>query len=92
MPLLATARSRDAPAVKELCATVGSRYGKSPYQVALRYLTQLGASFTVEAKSSAHFKENLSLFDFKLSDEELRMLEALNRQPQYEGSITGPDA
>ena len=84
--------SRDAAAVKDLCTAIGSRYNKSPYQVALRFLTQIGASYTVEAKSATHFTEDLNIFDFKLSDEELQALEALNRQPQYEGSVTAPNA
>ena len=60
--------------------------------MALRFLTQIGASYTVEAKSATHFTEDLNIFDFKLSDEELQALEALNRQPQYEGSVTAPNA
>ena len=127
--------SRDASEVRDLCSSIGKRYGKSPYQVsflscaspphscsselsshprfspllscssqlssppllpppqvALRWLTQSGASFTVEARSGAHFKEDLSLFDFALSAEEMAALAAINKQPGYEGSVTGPDA
>ena len=40
--------------------------------MALRFLTQIGASYTVEAKSTTHFTEDLSIFDLKLSDGELR--------------------
>ena len=84
--------ARDAPAAKERCAAIGARYGKSAYQVALRWLTQYGASFTVEAKSAAHFREDLELFDFELSPAEMAALEELNVQPAFEGSVTGPNA
>lgn len=84
--------SRDAPAIKELCAQIGTRYGKSPYQVALRWLLDSGASFTVEAKTASHFAEDLSVFDFALTRGEMAALEELNRQPGFEGSVTAPDA
>lgn len=81
--------SRDSAAAKGRCATIGARYNKTAYQVALRWLTQVGASFTVEARTATHFAEDLALFDFALSNEDMAALEALNKQPQYEGAITG---
>eukprot|EP00316_Scyphosphaera_apsteinii_P024116 CAMPEP_0119304626 /NCGR_PEP_ID=MMETSP1333-20130426/5801_1 /TAXON_ID=418940 /ORGANISM="Scyphosphaera apsteinii, Strain RCC1455" /LENGTH=322 /DNA_ID=CAMNT_0007307545 /DNA_START=1 /DNA_END=966 /DNA_ORIENTATION=+ len=75
--------SRDSAAIKDLCGQIGARYGKNAYQVALRWLTQSGASFTVEARSASHFKEDLNIFDFELSKAELGELEALNKQPLY---------
>ena len=61
-------------------------------QVALRWITQSGASFTVEAKSAAHFAEDLALFDWQLDQEDMARLEAINKQPYYEKSVTAPDA
>ena len=84
--------SRDAPEAKELCTEIGRRYSKTPYQVALRFLTQLSASFTVEARSAEHFREDLNLFDFELTTEEMAALERINKQLGYEGSATAPDA
>ena len=84
--------SRDAPAIKELCAEIGTRYAKSPYQVALRWLLDAGASFTVEARTAAHFAEDLGVFDFALTQGEMAALEELNRQPSFEGSVTAPNA
>jgi len=84
--------ARDSQQIKELCAQIGSRYGKSGYQVALRWLTQVGVSFTVEARSGDHFVEDIDLFDFALTLDEIKALEALNKQPLYEGGPTGPTA
>ena len=70
---------------------MGAKHGKSPYQVALRWVTQSGASFTVEARSAAHFAENLAIFDWQLDSEDMQRLEAINKQPYYERSVTGPD-
>ena len=50
------------------------------------------ASYTVEARSAAHFREDLDIFDFELSREEMALLEGLNRQPSFEGAVTGPNA
>ena len=83
---------RDAAATKERCGAIGERYGKSAYQVALRFLTQIGASYTVEAKSAAHFGEDLDIFGFELTAEEMASLQELNQQPAFEGSVTGPTA
>ena len=80
--------SRDAEKAREVCAQVGERYGKTAAQVALRFITQTGASFTVQSKSAAHFREDVQLFDFELSREDMAQLETFNRQPSWEGSIT----
>ena len=79
---------RDAPAIREACEAVGRAHGKSAEQVALRFITQAGASFTVQASSGAHFADDVALFDFELTGEEMRRLEALNVQPSWEGSVT----
>ena len=87
-----TRLSRDAADAKELCSEIGRRHGKTGFQVALRWLTQAGASFTVEASSAEHFRDDVSLFDFELSVEEMAALERINKQPELEGSVTGPNA
>ena len=60
--------------------------------MALRWLTQSGVSFTVEARSAEHFRDDVGIFDFEMSREEMSQLEALNRQPSFEGAVTGPNA
>lgn len=79
---------RDSTAAKQLCAEVGAPYGKSAAQVGLRFLTQVGAGFTVETKSEAHFKEDLAIFDYELSKADMSRLEAINAQPAAEGATT----
>ena len=74
---------RDAPEAKQACEAVGAKHGKSAYQVALRWVTQSGASFTVAARSAAHFADDLALFDFELDAEDMRRLEAINKQPAF---------
>ena len=80
--------SRDAAKAKEVCAEIGTRYDKTAAQVALRFIVQNGASFTVQSKSAAHFAEDVSIFDFELSRDDMAQLESFNRQPSWEGAIT----
>ena len=51
---------------------IGEAYGKTPAQVALRWLVQQEKVAAIpKAASEDHLKSNLDIFDFELSDEEL---------------------
>jgi diketogulonate reductase-like aldo/keto reductase len=51
---------------------VGNRYGKSPAQVALRWLLQQdGVAAIPKASSRDHLEANLAVFDFELTDAEM---------------------
>lgn len=60
--------------IKAKCAEIGKRRGKSSAQVALRWILQSGACFTTQTKSREHFEEDLNVFDFTLSDEDMASL------------------
>ena len=59
-------------------AEIGRRHKKTAAQVALRYLIQRG--FTVIPKSvhKERMQENIDIFDFSLTEEEMRFMRALN--------------
>ena len=44
------------------------------------------------SRCAEHFREDLNLFDFELTTEEMAALERINKQLGYEGSATAPDA
>jgi diketogulonate reductase-like aldo/keto reductase len=48
---------------------------RTPAQILFRYLTQIGVVPLTGTKSGAHMREDLSIFDFQLSNEELRAIE-----------------
>ena len=53
-------------------AEIGDGYDKSPMQVTLRWLVQQEAVSAIpKATSCEHLTENLAIFDFELSDEEM---------------------
>jgi 2,5-diketo-D-gluconate reductase A len=65
--------------IKEACARIGSQHRdkKSWAQVALRWIVQSGASFTTQSRKQEHFQQNLNIFDFELTDEEMKELSGL---------------
>lgn len=71
---LARGRVRDDP---ELTA-IGESHGKSPAQIALRWLVQQrGVVAIPKATSREHLTENRAIFDFELSAEELRRIDEI---------------
>ncbi|MFP8891075.1 aldo/keto reductase [Natrialbaceae archaeon A-CW2] len=64
----------------ETLVEIGDRYGKSPAQVALRWLVQQeGVVAIPKASSREHLEANLDVFDFKLSREEMAQVGSLRR-------------
>lgn len=43
---------------REVCDEIGTKYGKSAAQVALKWIAATGCTFTTQSKSKSHFKEN----------------------------------
>lgn len=77
-PLGGSLGSRFDSKIKATCAQIGQRYGNKSYaQVALRWIVQKGASFTTQSKNKNHFMEDLNIFDFELSDQDMALLDSL---------------
>jgi diketogulonate reductase-like aldo/keto reductase len=64
-------------AMKQECGDIGKKHGKSYAQVALRWILQMGGSFTTQSQNREHFAEDLDLFDFDLSPQDMATLTAL---------------
>ena len=62
----------------EALERVGKAHGKSAAQVSLRYLVQMGAIPIPRTATPAHLKDNMNIFDFKLSEAEMAELKTLN--------------
>jgi diketogulonate reductase-like aldo/keto reductase len=61
-------------------ADIARRHGKTFAQVALRWLVQHGVVAAIPRSSNAtRIAENLDVFDFALSDDEMRQISALKR-------------
>ncbi|CAE8591870.1 unnamed protein product [Polarella glacialis] len=61
---------RKMAVLKEL----GEKYGKSPVQVALRWIVDTGATFSTQTRKKEHFEEDLNVFDFQLTKDEVERI------------------
>ncbi|MEK4663310.1 aldo/keto reductase [Priestia sp. FSL H7-0729] len=58
---------------------IAETHGKTPTQIILRWHVQLGSIPIPKAGSLQHQQENINIFDFKLSTEEMQVISAFNR-------------
>lgn len=63
----------------ETLKDIGAKYGKSVAQVALRYLIQRGVVVIPKSTHVERMKENLNVFDFKLSTDDMAAIAALDK-------------
>ena len=64
----------NTPALKE----IGAKYGKSVAQVALRFLLQNDVVVIPKSTHEERMQENFNVFDFVLTDEEMKQIETLD--------------
>ncbi|MBQ8046312.1 MAG: aldo/keto reductase [Prevotella sp.] len=64
----------------EVLTAIGSRYGKSAAQVALRWLIQRNIIAIPKSAHKERMQQNFNIFDFSLSAEEMQAIAALNQQ------------
>ena len=69
--------------IKELA----SKYNKTVAQIVLRFENQMGVIVLPKSTHVDRIKENLEIFDFSLTDEEMKMIQNLNQ----EKGIHNPD-
>ena len=59
--------------------SIGQKYGKTAGQIALRFLVQSGIPVIPKSTHKERMAENLNIFDFQLSYEEMLQVEALDQ-------------
>ncbi|MBG9692158.1 glyoxal reductase [Lysinibacillus sphaericus] len=69
-----------------LIQELASKYGKTPAQIVLRYDVQHNVVTIPKTMTETRMIENLDIFDFALTDDEMTQLDALN-----DGLRCGPD-
>jgi 2,5-diketo-D-gluconate reductase A len=72
----------DDPAITEIAAA----HNRTPGQIVLRWHVELGNVVFPKSMTPSRIEENIDIFDFELSAEEVERIEALDR-----GHRTGPD-
>jgi 2,5-diketo-D-gluconate reductase A len=79
---IARGNALDDPTIDE----IARRCGKTPAQVILRWHIERGDIVFPKSVTPARIKENIDIFDFELSGEDVEAISALNRNER-----TGPD-
>jgi 2,5-diketo-D-gluconate reductase A len=79
---IAQGRVLDDPEI----VSIASRVGKTPAQVVLRWHVERGFIVFPKSVTPARIRENIGIFDFELSGEDVEAISALNRNER-----TGPD-
>ena len=64
---------------------LAEKYGKSPAQVLLRWHIQQGHIVIPGSKTPSHIAQNIDLFDFALTDEDMAQIDSLDKgKPFFE--------
>jgi diketogulonate reductase-like aldo/keto reductase len=71
--------------VPEEIEKIASKHGKTPAQVVLRWHIHLGLVVIPRSSRSERLKENIDIFDFELSDGEMKAISGLNRDERLGG-------
>ena len=69
----------EEPVFKEL----GKKYGKTSAQIILRWHTQMGFVVIPGSRNVAHIKDNIDIFDFELTKEEMGRIAELDKNLRY---------
>ena len=80
----------DAVTGSEVLRNIGSKYGKTSAQAALRWLLQRGIAAIPKSKHRGRMEENINIFDFSLSDDDMRQIACLNRHDEGTVSFNDP--
>ncbi|MCX4356658.1 MAG: aldo/keto reductase [Oscillospiraceae bacterium] len=68
----------------ETISAIAAAHGKSSAQIILRWNLQKGVVVIPGSSNPDHIKENTELYDFKLSDEEMELINALDRGEKHD--------
>ena len=68
---------------EEIFTELGKKYGKSNAQIILRWHTQMGFSVIPGSKNPDHIRDNLDVFDFTLTEEEMAEIAKLDNGVRY---------
>ena len=83
--------SRNEMFQEPMVLSLAEKYGKTPAQVLLRFLTQKGIIVIPKSTKPEHIKENFDLFDFALTADEMTQLSALDRKEPLIGKPETPE-
>ena len=78
------AEGREGIFVNPVLAEIGGYFGKTPAQVILRWNLQKGVVVIPGSSNPDHIQENLDLFGFELTEEDMDRINALDRGEKHD--------
>lgn len=72
---------------EETLTQLGQKYQKSPAQILIRWNLQLGTVPLPKANKRKHLEENINVFDFEISNDDMKILNNLNEEYSSLGSL-----
>lgn len=75
-PLMQAGEALEHPTIAQLAQT----YGKTPAQIILRWHVQSGFIVIPKSVKAERIQENINLFDFELSEADMRAIESMDRE------------
>ena len=80
---LGGAMSKGALLKDPVIVAIAEAHGKTPAQVILRWHIQEGLSVIPGSSNPSHIEENIQIFDFELTGEEMERIRALNKEERF---------
>ncbi|WP_311481394.1 aldo/keto reductase [uncultured Anaerococcus sp.] len=68
---------------EKILKEIGDKYGKSPAQIALKWNIERSTMVLVKSSNPVRIKENISLFDFDLSEADMDALASLDKNTRF---------
>ena len=62
---------------------MAKKYKKTNVQIILRWHIQKGFIIFPRTKKENHLKENINIFDFELSNDEMKLIDSLDKNEIY---------
>ncbi|MDO5570519.1 MAG: aldo/keto reductase [Bacteroidales bacterium] len=75
----------------KVITTLSDKYGKTPQQIALRYLLQRGIIAIPKSVHIERMRQNLEVFDFTMTDEEMESFRCLDKPADFQWSHRNPN-
>ncbi|KIR03640.1 oxidoreductase, aldo/keto reductase family [Lachnospiraceae bacterium TWA4] len=85
------AEGKDGIFSNPVLTEIGQKYGKSPAQVILRYDIQRGIIPLAKSVHENRMKENINIFDFALSDDDMKKIATLDENTTLFGDNNNPE-
>lgn len=76
-------RGNNSIMCEKIIESLAQKYNKSNAQIILRWHIQMGYIVIPGARSENHIKENINIFDFKLTNEEMAEISKLNKNELF---------